>query len=88
MTISPLIGPGFSTVLFAQDKYIESAKFTVFKLNLGISGDVEITNDTFLRTELIGQYRYEPSVFKRKDRLNGDYSGYGFNVRIAAGKKL
>lgn len=94
-TLFPLLGVGYNLVTSARldgERFNNPSDLSVFKMNLGVGSDFALSENMFLRLQLLGHYRFASDAeqnYRIASSLQGtSHGGFGGTLRVAIGFKL
>jgi hypothetical protein len=96
--IFPLLGIGYNLVLSAtyDDESVDTpSDLSTFRLQFGLGADFGLSETMFIRTSLLGAYRFAPRYIRdivgeveQVPFLSTDTSGWGVTFKIGLGFRL
>lgn len=94
----PLLGIGYNLVLAADYdgfSFNNPSELSTFRLQFGLGADFGISQTIFIRTSLLGAYRFAPrylrdiaDIAERVPGISTDTSGFGGTFKIGIGFRL
>ena len=96
--IFPLLGIGYNLVLSATydgNSFNNPGELSTFRIQFGLGADFGISQTMFIRTSLLGAYRFAPrylsdlaDYLERVPLVSTDTFGFGFTFKIGLGFRL